>query len=161
MVGIVALVVLVAVVAGLISLFVVAIRGRRWLLLCFGLLIVAGIAWLAWTSGIRSRDWVDGIIYAEGKNAVLVIDGCEVVLEGVPWSTGEMEFTMQVSGWTTSASAPRPDVYISYSGGGENKVTINQTRLKLRASGREILIGDTFKRLEPDQRLRVPATGPR
>ena len=159
-ISVVGLVFVVGVIAGLIGVFVVAIRRRRWSLVCFGLLIVAAIVGLVWTSGVRSRDWIVGTIYAEGENTIVVIDGCEVVLEGKPWPRPDVEFRMQVRGWTKSAGSG-PDLYFDYRGGGENEITINQTKLRLRKSGREILIGDTFQRLELDQRLRVPVAGPR
>ena len=145
---IVALVVIALVILSLISLFLLAFRRKSWWLVCVGLLIVALLTRLVWTSGIRSEDWVQGIIYSEGEDTVVVVDGCEIVLEKMPWRMNDLDFDMQVAGWTTSASEPSSgvgtNVYVHYLGGGESEIIVNQRRLRLRKAGTEILIGNEF-----------------
>ena len=118
---IVALVVIALVIFSLISLFVLAFRRKSWWLVCVGLLIVALVARLAWTSGIRSNDWVQGIIYSEGEDTIVAVDACEIVLENMQWRIDVIDFDMQVSGWTTSASGAGTNMYVHYLGGGEAK----------------------------------------
>ncbi len=143
----------------LISLFVLAFRRRSWWLICVGLLIVALVARLAWTSGIRSQDWVQGIIYSEGEDTIVVVDGCEIVLEKMPWRMNDLDFDMQVAGWTRSASETRTGsgtiLYVHYLGGGESEIIANQRKLRLRKAGKEVMIGNTFTALKRDQRVRL------
>ncbi len=61
---IVALVVIALVILSLIRLFLLAVRRKSWWLVCVGLLTVVLVARLVWTSGIRSDDWFQGIIYS-------------------------------------------------------------------------------------------------
>ena len=158
-VSISSIVIVALVIFSLIGLFLLAIRRKRWWLVCVGLLIVALVARLVWTSGIRSDDWVQGIVYSEGEDTIVVVDGFEIVLEKMPWRMNDLDFDLQVAGWTTSASAPTSgagmNVYVHYLGGGESEIIVNQRKLRLRNSGRELLIGNTFTPLKPDQRIRV------
>ncbi len=155
---IVALVVIALVIFSLIGVFLLAIRKKRWWLVCVGLLIVALVARLAWTSGIRSNDWVQGMIYSEGEDTIVVVDGCEVVLANLQWKADVLDFDMQVAGWTRSASETNSggtNVYVNYLGGGKSEIIVNQRKLRLRESGREVMIGNIFIPLKPDQRVRV------
>ncbi len=156
---IVALVVIALGIFSLISLFLLAFRKRSWWLLFVGLLIVALLTRLVWTSGIRSEDWVQGTIYSEGEDTVVVVDGCEIVLEKMPWRMNDLDFDMQVAGWSTSASEPSSgagmNLYVHYLGGGESEIIVNQRKLRLRKAGKEVMIGNIFIPLKPDQRVRV------
>lgn len=147
------------VIFSLIGVFLLAIRKKRWWLVCVGLLIVALVARLVWTSGIRSDDWVQGMIYSEGEDTiVVVVDGCEIVLEKMPWRMNDLDFDMQVAGWSTSASeisGAGMNIYVHYLSGGESEIIVNQRKLRLRKAGTEILIGSTLTPLKPDQRVRV------
>ncbi len=152
---IVALVVIALGIISLISLFLLAFRKRSGWLLCVGLLIVALVARLVWTSGIRSQDWVQGIVYSDGEDTIVVIDGCEIVLEKMPWRMNDLDFDMQVAGWTMSASGDGTNMYVHYLGGGESEIIVNQRKLRLRKAGKEVMIGNIFIPLKPDQRVRV------
>ena len=154
-VSISSIVIVALVIFSLIGVFLLAIRKKRWWLVCVGLLIVTLMARLVWTSGIRSDDWVQGIIYSEGEDTVVVVDGCEIVLEKMPWRMNDLDFDMQVAGWTTSASGDGTNMYVHYLGGGESEIIVNQRTLRLRKAGKEVMIGNIFIPLKPDQRVRV------
>ncbi len=89
----------------------------------------------------------------------LAYRGCEIVLENMQWQSDVLDFDMQVAGWSTSASEPSSgagmNLYVHYLGGGESEIIVNQRKLRLRKSGKEIIIGNTFTPLRPDQRIRV------
>lgn len=157
MMSVLALLVIVLVTLSFTGLFFLALRRKSWLLLCVFLFGVGLLARLVWTSGIRPDDWVEGVIYSEGKNTVVVVDGCELVLENAPWPEDTRRFRMQVAGWTRSASAPASEVYVTYLGGGESEIVVNQRSLKLRNAATEILVGDAFVPLQPGERLLLPS----
>lgn len=106
------------------------------------------VACAIFTSGVMPWDWRTLTIATQGNDTLLTLQDRQVLLKGIPWSGQPLVRSIQVGGWTGSASCPDPTVtigspgyvYINYLGRGINRLTVASQTIAFADRGRSVVI---------------------
>lgn len=148
------------------------VQASRWIMIGILVAVVLAVvvfvmAGVVLTSGILARDWKPLTIAAQDGDTLLTLQDRQIHLQGLPWPGLPLVQSVQVGGWTGSASCPNPTipiggpgyVYINYLGNGIAKLTIGSDTISVTHRGCSLILNGIETPLPTDRPLELKRTG--